>query len=485
MFLTGPRADADRSPYGDFWFQPVGNRTGSGVSVTADNALSLTAVWACVRNIAEDFAKLPFRMYQPRASGGRDAVTDHWLYRLIALRPNAWQTPFEWREMMQAHLDLRGNAFNRLVVNGQGEITDCIPLHPDRVKLEFTGGAQQFRYSYTDGSGQATRYARGEIWHIKGLSPDGYVGYSPIALQAEMLGVGLSSQSYAARFFANDARPSGGWVKHPGNFKDKSQRDTWRESWQQQQAGVNRGKVAVLEYGMEYHEVGINNKDSQFIESRNMSITEVARMFRVPPHKIQELSRATFTNIEQQNLEYATDCIHPRAERWEASIEFNLLGEDTTFECEFDLRSLMRGDSIARATRAATLINAGVLTRNEARDDEGLNPIDGLDEPLQPLNMVEAGSMPVEPGTSKPQQDPQPDGEGSADARLAAILRANAGRVARRLSKTNGALKSSVEGMVAESMGWPVVKASAWLDLPHGTTEAEVTASLLTYEGTP
>ncbi len=477
MFLTGRRASTDdRSPWGDFWFQPVAPRTGSGVRVSGDSALALTAVYACVRNLAEDIAKLPFRMYQPRASGGRDPVTDHWLYRLIAKRPNAWQTPFEWREMMQGHLELRGNAFNRLIVTGAGEVTDVIPLHPDRVKLELLDNGS-FRYVFTDRQGNVVRFRRDEIWHIKGLSADGYVGYSPIQLQAEMLGVGMSAQAYAGRFFANDARPSGGWVKHPGNFKDKTQRDNWRESWQQQQSGVNRGKVAVLEYGMDYHEVGVNNKEAQFIESRQLGVVEVARMFRMPPHKIQELSRSTFSNIEQQNTEYATDAIQPRCERLEDSIVFNLLGDDTDFEVELDLRSLMRGDSAARATRASTLIMAGVLTRNEARDDEGLNPIDGLDEPLQPLNMVEAGQQPVAPAISKPPvQTPadEPSGD-EADARLVALLTGNAQRLARRIAVG----KPASAKVVADAMAVTPLAASAWLaTLQPEMAEADICASL-------
>lgn len=478
MFLTGRRASTDdRSPWGDFWFQPVAARTGSGVRVTGDAALALTAVYACVRNLAEDIAKLPFRMYRPRAGGGRDTVTDHWLYRLIAQRPNAWQTPFEWREMMQGHLELRGNAFNRLIPTSTGEISDLVPLHPDRVKLELLDNGS-FRYVFTDRNGNVTRFRRDEIWHIKGLSADGYVGYSPIQLQAEMLGVGMSAQSFAGRFFANDARPSGGWVKHPGNFKDKTQRDNWRESWQQQQAGVNRGKVAVLEYGMEYHEVGINNKESQFIESRQMSVVEVARMFRMPPHKIQELSRATFSNIEQQNTEYATDAIQPRCERLEASIEFSLLGDETELEVEFDLRSLMRGDSAARTAYYNGGINGGWLTRNEVRDEEGRNPLPGLDEPLQPLNMVEAGEAPPDAAGTAPVQTPaeEPDGDESADARLAQLLASNAQRLARRLA-AGGTVGAQ---LVAEALAIDTARAEAFVSaLAPGYTEESLIASLV------
>ena len=254
--------------------------------------------------------------------------------------------------------------------------------------------------------------------------------------------------------------------------------DNWRESWQQQQAGVNRGKVAVLEYGMEYHEVGINNKESQFIESRQMSVVEVARMFRMPPHKIQELSRATFSNIEQQNTEYATDAIQPRCERLEASIEFSLLGDETELEVEFDLRSLMRGDSAARTAYYNGGINGGWLTRNEVRDEEGRNPLPGLDEPLQPLNMVEAGEAPPDAAGTAPVQTPaeEPDGDESADARLAQLLASNAQRLARRLA-AGGTVGAQ---LVAEALAIDTARAEAFISaLAPGYTEESLIASLV------
>lgn len=483
MFLTRIRASADRSPYGNFFFEPVGRRSASGALVTPDGAMGLPTVFACVRNISEDFAKLPMRVYRPRVGGGRVEVKDHWLCRLLSRKPNRWQTPFEWREMMEGHLLLRGNAFNLIQEDGNGGIAQLLPQHPDRVKIQLLESGN-FRYQITDQFGNVAYYRPDQVWQIRGLSPDGYVGYSPIMLQRAALGVGLSAQEYAARFFANDAKPSGGWIEFPGNFADVNAKRTFMESWQQVQGGANRGKVAVLDRGMKYHEIGLNNKDSQFIETRAASAVEVCSIFRMPPHKVGILDKATFSNIEQQNIEYATDNIQSWCERWESSIECNLLGEDTDLEVEFDLRSLMRGDSASRATRAATLVNCGVLTRNEARDDEGLNPIDGLDEPLRPLNMVEEGDEEAGEAPGAEPAEPAPPANEPADAsrRLQAVLHGNAERLARRLA--GGGVASAQ--VIAEALAVPLSAAATWLQSASQlNSEPEIKASLLTLGAQP
>jgi HK97 family phage portal protein len=475
MFFL-PKAETDRSPWGDFWFTPVSSRTSSGVRVAGDQAMRLTAVYACVRNLSEDFAKIPIRLYkQPVQDGKRTIVTDHWLLRLMCKRPNKWQTPFNWREMVMGHLALRGNAFNELVVGGNGEVTDLLPIHPDTIKIELLDSGS-FRYRVRQRDGTEKTYRRDQLWHLKGLSPDGYMGYNPIELQAEMLGAGMSAQEYASRFFANDARPSGGWIEFPGKFTDQTARKVFQESWQQGQGGRNRGKTAVLEAGMKFHEVMISNRDSQFIESRAMTVGEIARMFRMPPHKIADLSKATFSNIEQQSIEYGTDTISPWAERWESSIECDLLGEDSGLEVEFDLRQLMRGDSQARVTYYNGGINGGWLTRNEVRIDEGLDPLKGLDEPLQPLNMVEAANAPDELAENGAPDDAIKPQDGETGARLHLLLQGNAHRLARRIASGK-----PVSGeVVSEAMAVDGAEAAQWVaNLIPSYTENEICESLM------
>ncbi len=411
-FLSRWRASSgDRSPGGDFWFEPVSMRTASGARVSPDGALRLAAVYACVRVLSETMASLPLVVYRPRADGGKDQVTDHWLYRLLAKRPNRFQNPFEWREMLQSHLVLRGNAYNQIITNARGEVVELLPLHPDRVRLELLASGE-YRYRFTDRTGTENILPRGQVWHLRGLSSDGLMGLSPIDLARESLGMALAAQDYGARFFANDAKPTGGWIEFPGSFKDSEAKKAFRESYQQAQSGANRGKVLVLENGMKFHEVGVTNRDAQFLELRKFQITDIARLFRVPPHMIADLDRATFSNIEQQSLEFVMHTMTPWAERWEASIESELMLDGEELEVEFDFANLMRGDAASRASYYQSGIQNGWLTRNEARIAENLNPLDGLDEPLRPLNMVEegdAGGQATNP--AKPTNSQEPNDE--------------------------------------------------------------------------
>ena len=377
----------DRSPWGGFWFQSVGSMTGSGMHVDADSAMRLSAVYACVRVLSESMAVLPFRLYRPKVGGGRAPAKDHWLCRLMTRRPNRFQTPFEFREMLQGHLALRGNAFCQIVEDGAGGIAELLPLHPDRIKVEMLDNGS-YRYRYTDRNGQAQIFRRDQLWHLRGLSSDGIVGLNPIEMQREAIASGLSAQGYGNRFFANDAKPTGGWIEFPGKFADTDAKKTFREGWQAMQSGANRGKTAVLDQGMKYHEIGVSNKDSQFLESRQFTVSDVARVFRVPPHLIGDLSKATFGNIEQQSLEFVVHTMTPWAERWESSIETMLLG-DEELEVEFDFAVLLRGDAAGRSNYYHNGILDGWMTRNEARTREGLDPLPGLDEPLRPLNMIE------------------------------------------------------------------------------------------------
>ena len=389
-FLSRLLASGDRSPYGGFWFEPVGVHTTAGLRVSADSALQLSAVFACVRIIASQFASLPFTLYRNRPDGGKDRVTDHPAYRLLARKPNPYQNAFEWREMMAGHLVLRGNAYNQIVTDGRGNITALMPLHPDRIRI-LLGASGDYRYQYTDPAGNLVNFARGEIWHLRGLSSDGIIGLSPIALARNALGGAMAAQDYGARFFANDATPTGGWIEYPGSFKDKQAREQFRESLQEAQSGINHGKLAVFEFGMKYHQISVTPEDAQFLETRRFQVTDIARWFGVPPHKIGDLDRATNNNIEQQALEFVQETLGPMAERWEASIEAELLFDDEDLEAEFQFSQLMRGDSQSRATFYNMGINSGWLTRNEARIAENLNPLPGLDQPLRPLNMAEEG----------------------------------------------------------------------------------------------
>jgi len=465
---------ADRSPWGDFYFEPVGAKSVSGMRVSSDAALRLAAVYACVRILSETMASLPVVVYRMRPDGGKDRIKDHWLYHRLARTPNRYQNPFEWREMLQGHLTLRGNAYCQILANRDGEITELLPIHPDRVKLEMLSNGD-YRYRISQISGTDIVLPRGEVWHLRGLSSDGLMGMSPIELARESLGMALATQDYGARFFANDAKPTGGWIEFPGSFKDPEAKKVFRESYQAAQPGANRGKVLVLENGMKFHEVGVTNKDAQFLELRKFQITDIARIFRVPPHMIADLDRATFSNIEQQSLEFVMHTMTPWAERWEASIGSELLLDGDDLEVEFDFSNLMRGDAASRSAYYQSGIQNGWLTRNEARIAENLNPLEGLDEPLRPLNMVEEGDAeevePTDAGTDS-EMEPQAPVDEQARARLRAVLTSAADRWARRISRS-GAIDEKEIGLIAEALAVPMADAERWAQEQDGRDLSE------------
>lgn len=480
-WITGLFAsDGDRSPWGSFWFEPVTVATMSGMRVSTETAMQLSAVFRAVALVSGHMAMLPIVFYQ---SGTRKRI-DHPLLKLLNKRPNRWQNAFEWREMMQGHLELRGNAYNEISTNARGDITELIPRHPDRVKVEMLDSGE-YRYRITGPDGSERTVPRGNIWHLRGLSSNGITGVSVIECARESFGLGLAAQGYGARFFANDAKPSGGWIEFPGQFKDKEARQIFREGWQANQAGANRGKTAVLEMGMKYHEVGITNQDAQFLETRKFSISDIARWFGVPPHKIGDLDRATFSNIEQMALEYIQDALQPRATRLEASIEAELLLDDEGIDVEFAFHELLRGDSRARSSYYHSGILDGWLTRNEARDMEGMEPIDGLDEPLRPLNMVEesdAEDMEIDQESTEPpgQEQQEPEDDNATARRLRAVLEGNAARLARRAKRGDQVPLDAV----AEALAVPLDAVKNWNSVCFrngigAVTETELAASLV------
>ena len=488
-FRGSGASSGDRSPYGEFWFEPVSARTGSGMRVSPDSALRLAAVYACVRILAETMASLPLVVYQRRADGGKDKVTDHWLYRLMAKRPNRFQNPFEWREMLQGHLALRGNAYNQIITNPRGEIIELMPIHPDRVKIELLPSGE-YRYRVTDRAGTEVIMPRGDVWHLRGLSSDGLMGMSPIELARENLGMALAAQDYGARFFANDAKPTGGWIEFPGTFKDNEAKKVFRESYQQAQSGANRGKVLVLENGMKFHEVGVTNKDAQFLELRKFQITDIARLFRVPPHMIADLERATFSNIEQQSLEFVMHTMTPWAERWEASIESELLLAGDDIEIEFDFANLMRGDAASRSSYYQSGIQNGWLTRNEARIAENLNPIDGLDQPLRPLNMVEEDAAEdlgidtqeeaAEPPEKKAIEPSEDESVARLNGRFNALVQTTSERLARRIGRSGHLAEKDIL-LISQALAVPLDRVQLWSNqIAEPLDQKRLTESLIT-----
>lgn len=391
MFLSSNIGSSDRSPTDDFWYGPVGGPTISGAKVSPETAMRLSIVFACVRVRSETLGMLPWHTYR-RIPGGKER-TDHPLASLLSGQPNEWQTAMSYRMMMQAHVELRGNAYSRIVFNGAGNVDYLMPIHPDAVKIERTpSGTVLYRIKQADGT--TLTLVWGEVFHIAGLSLDGITGLNPIEMEREAIGMGLAARDYGARFFQNDARP-GGYVSVEATFKDKETKEKFRESIQAAQTGANRHKLMVLEHGMKYHELGIKNTDAQFLETRKYTDADIARIFRMIPHKVGILDRATWGNIEHQNIEFVTDSMMPSLVAWEQAAQRDLFLGDEEYFSEFLVDMLLRGDTATRYEAYGKAIKDGWMIRNEVRGRENLNPLPGLDEPLQPLNMAPVGSSPA------------------------------------------------------------------------------------------
>ncbi|MBQ2727019.1 MAG: phage portal protein, partial [Clostridia bacterium] len=327
--------------------------TTSGKTVTERSAMQMTAVYSCVRILAEAVAGLPLHLYRYTDEGGKMKAIDHPLYRLLHDEPNPEMSSFVFRETLMTHLLLWGNAYAQIIRNGKNEIIALYPLMPNKMTVERDNVGGLF-YRYYRGQDEPhwdndnTVILRPtDVLHIPGLGFDGLVGYSPIAMAKNAIGMAIACEEYGAKFFANGAAP-GGVLEHPGTIKDPAR---VRESWQSTFGGSgNANKIAVLEEGMKYTPIGIAPEQAQFLETRKFQINEIARIFRVPPHMVGDLEKSSFSNIEQQSLEFVKYTLDPWVIRWEQSIQRSLLSneEKAQYFAKFNLEGLLRGDYQSR-----------------------------------------------------------------------------------------------------------------------------------------
>lgn len=370
----------------------MGYQTRSGVQVTPSSALSMTAVWACVRVVAESLAGLPLLVYRRRNDGGKERAADHPVYRLLHDQPNPEMSAFELREMLAAHVETWGNAYANIAWSSGGYPTSLWPLNPGRMEaIDRSSGV--LMYGYRLPNGELRRIRGSEILHIRGLSGDGTWGYSPVRVHMEAIGLGMATERYGSAFFGNGARP-GGLLMHPGRLSDEAQKRLLSSFNNAHQGIENAHRLKILEEGMSYQAVGIPPEEAQFLETRKFQVVEIARIFRIPPHMIGDLDRATFSNVEQQSIDFVVHSLRPRLVRFEQAYQRQLLteGERRVYFLEHLVDGLLRGDIASRYAAYNTAIQAGFMNRNEVRGLENLNPADNLDAYLVPLNMIEAGA---------------------------------------------------------------------------------------------
>lgn len=490
------RADAGLGVVGtmgadaDYWYQGMGHRSGAGPEVSPGSATRLGPVFSCVRVVTETFGALPIGIYRERKSGGRDAATDHPAMELF-LQPNKWQTGMEFFEMMQGHLELRGNAYAHKVSGNGNAIDELVPLHPDRVRVYLLPDGR-LRYDVTAYStGHVDRYSQDEILHFRARSNDGIMGISTVGANSETLGVGLAQQEHRAASFRHRAIP--GLSIETAKQTDE-QRDQLANSIEERFSGNHAFSVMVLPPGMKATELGISNKDAQMLEASAATAIEICGIWRVPPHKIGIMARGTFSNIEQQNIEFATDCMWPRIVRVERRLDRDIVGSLRFKESAagdyfavFNMDALYRGDMKTRFEAYQQGVQTW-LTRNEIRAAEGKNPMDGCDELLIPVNMetlsqaqarqdanIAAANASSEDtadtnrttnqsggGGAEPLEEEEDDGGQKARGARALAISA-AGRIVRRETKTlrKFAAKSAADGPPIEGNVWDFYNALA------------------------
>ena len=356
----------------------------SGKTVTERSAMQMTAVYSCVRILAEAIAGLPLHLYTYKEDGGKEKAIGHPLYLLLHDEPNPEMSSFVFRETLMTHLLLWGNAYAQIIRNGKGEVVALYPLMPNRMTVDRDSSGQLF-YSYQMNNSDAPTMKTGtvilkpsDVLHIPGLGFDGLVGYSPIAMAKNAIGLAIATEEYGAKFFANGATP-GGLLEYPGTVKDP---DRVRESWNKGFSGSqNAGKVAILEEGMKYTPISIAPEQAQFLETRKFQINEIARIFRVPPHMVGDLEKSSFSNIEQQSLEFVKYTLDPWVIRWEQSIQRSLLSRDekAVYFVKFNLEGLLRGDYQSRMNGYAIGRQNGWMSANDIRELENLDRIPAED----------------------------------------------------------------------------------------------------------
>ena len=346
--------------------------TTSGKTVNERTAMQTTAVYACVRILAETIASLPLHTYKYTDSGKEKAL-DHSLYYLLHNEPNPEMTSFVFRETLMSHLLLWGNAYAQIIRDGRGNVLALYPLMPDQMTVDRTTKGELY-YLYTK-EGQSYPLRADEVLHIPGLGFDGLIGYSPIAMAKNAIGMSLATEEFGASLFKNGANP-GGVLEHPGIVKDPTR---IRESWNTVYGGSNNAnKVAVLEEGMSFKPIAIPPDQAQFLETRKFQISEIARIFRIPNHMIGDLERATFSNIENQSLEYVKYTLDPWVIRWEMSLQKALLSESEkrNYFIKYNVEGLLRGDYKSRMDGYAIGIQNGFLSPNDVRNLENMNIIE-------------------------------------------------------------------------------------------------------------
>ena len=389
----------------------------SGKNVTEETAIQISTVYACVRVLAETIASLPLNVYESDGKGGSRIAENHPLEYLLHDAPNEEMTSFIWREQMMTQILLRGNSYSQIVRNGKTAIMSIYPLLSSNMTVDRDdSGALTYKYQMADEN--TITLSPSEVLHIPGMGFDGIMGYSPIALMKTTLGLTLAAEEYGSKVFGNGATPAG-VLTHPNRLKDP---EKLRNAWNAAYGGsANAGKIAILEEGMKFERISMPNSEAQFLETRKFQVSEICRIYRVPPHMVGDLEHATFSNIEHQSISFAVHTIRPWLVRIEQSMNKALFSKNERgkYFVKFNMDGLMRGDYKSRMEGYAIARQNGWMSADDIRGLENLNPIGaekGGEEYLVNGNMIpikQAGQKNAAAQTGE--QDDQTANEGNGD----------------------------------------------------------------------
>lgn len=383
--IARPRADAVneiRELTMQQWAELRGGgvQSRTGVFVSPETAMRYTTVMICVRVLAESVASLPCILYKKRADGGKDRATDHPLYQVLHDQANGWNTAFEYMEGTMVNLALKGNGYSYIERNRKGQTIGLVPLNPEGVSIKQAVDWSPV-YTATMPDNKIVALASKDMHHIRGPLPSGYVGRSMITLAREAIGLGLAAEHFGAHLYANGVNPTG-VLEHPGKIGQPAT-ETLRSQFAERYAGIeNSGKPLLLEEGMKWAPISITPSDAEFIDSRKFQRTEIAGVFRVPAHLVNDLDKATFSNIEFQTLDFIIHSLRPWLVRWEQAICRDLLSPQDRADgyfAEFLIDAMLRGDTTSRFNAYASAIQNKWMSANEARIKENMNPREGGD----------------------------------------------------------------------------------------------------------
>jgi HK97 family phage portal protein len=387
-----------------------GGSTTAGITVNHSTAIAYPPLWRAVNLVSGDVAKIPFDLYRRKKNNSRELATKHPAYKLVRRKSNKWITAYSFKKLLTYHALWYGNGYALIVRNGGGMVENLVPLDPASMSImQADGELWYIPQGMRNSDGKQVRYRAEDVFHLKGLSHDGLIGYDVISVMRHQLGLGMAAQEFGARYFSNGAS-MGGVLMVPGRFDEDKARNIL-QMWNEMATGVAKShKVGVLQDGVEYKQITSTMEQSQFTETRQFEVRSVANIMGVPPHKLGDDTRTAFASLEQENQSYLQECLDQWLCAWEDEAYDKLLGEtekrlDSHF-FEFNRKALIRTDISTENQVMIEQLNNGVLSLNDVLAIQNKPPVEGGDKRRIPLNM---GMLDEEGNIINPNQEMTPD----------------------------------------------------------------------------